>query len=161
MAGLGKGFAATNNVNEATLTGEGKPEQIHLAMVTDNFFTVLGVAPEVGQGLTPEDGQPLPPPAERDPEAVPPPNVLILSHDFWQRRFGGDREVVGRSVWIGGQPMQAVGVLPESYELLMPADAGMPTNIDAYSALRLDLAACIPPALKAARVDPMESLRLE
>ncbi len=134
------GFAATNNVSEVALTGDGPPEQIKVANVTGNFFDVLGVAPRLGRGFEPADDAPIPPEAFSGlPEAFP-STAMLLTDGLWRRRFGGDPAVVGKAVWLNGQPMTVVGVLPPGYELLMPPDAGMPTDVDAYSPLRIDLA---------------------
>ncbi len=135
------GFAATNNVNEVALTGDGDPEQIQVAGVTANFFDVLGVAPRLGRGFEAADDVPFPPPnADGAPVEIP-PTAMILTDAYWRRRFGGDPGVIGRAVRLAGQPMTVVGVLPPGWELLMPPDAGMPTDVDAYSPLRIDLAA--------------------
>jgi putative ABC transport system permease protein len=134
------GFAATNNVGEVALTGDGPPEQIKVANVTGNFFDVLGVAPRLGRGFEPADDVPIPPGAFQGPPAELPPTAMLLTDGLWRRRFGGDPGVVGKAVWLNGQPMTVIGVLPPGYELLMPPDAGMPTDVDAYSPLRIDLA---------------------
>jgi len=134
------GFAATNNVNEVALTGDGPPEQIKVANVTADFFDVLGVAPVLGRGFEPADAVPIPPEAFQGPPEEIPPTAMILTDGLWRRRFGGDPAVIGGAVRLNGQPMTVVGVLPPGWELLMPPDAGMPTDVDAYSPLRLDLA---------------------
>ena len=136
------GIAATNNVQEGTLTGGGPPEQIKIGGVTANFFEVLGADPLHGRTFRPEDeAPPAPPPA--DPQAAPPPpspTAMVLAHGFWQRRFGGDPAIVGQTVSINGFPSLVVGVMRPDFRLLMPADAGMPTDIDAWQPLRFDLA---------------------
>jgi putative ABC transport system permease protein len=134
------GFAATNNVAESSLTGEGEPEQIQLASVTANYLEVLGVEPLLGRGFVESDEKPIPQKAFTDPTIPIPASALILSHDFWQRRFGGDPSVLGRAVQMDFQPMTVVGVMPSGFEVMMPVDAGMPTDIDAWTPLRLDLA---------------------
>src|SRR5688500_11445674 len=78
---------------------DGEPEQIRLANSTSNIFQILGKRVVLGRDFTDADGAPLPPPpppqAGEQP-AQPPPPVAILSHEFWQRRFGGDSTIVGR-----------------------------------------------------------------
>jgi predicted permease len=135
-----EGFAATDNVGEVALTGDGPPEQIKVANVTGNFFDVLGVAPSLGRGFEPADEAPIAPAAFRRPVAELPPTAMVLTDSLWRRRFAGDATVIDRAVWIDGQPMTIVGVLPPGYELLMPPDAGMPSDVDAYAPLRIDLA---------------------
>ncbi len=139
QARLFEGFAATNNVNEMSLTGDGEPEQIKVAFVTSNFFSVLGAEPFLGRAFTIEDETPIPPQAFQDPNVPIPPGAFIMSHGFWRRRFGGDPKVLGRTILINGGPMTVVGIMPRDFELFMPTDAGMPTDIDGWSTLRFDL----------------------
>jgi putative ABC transport system permease protein len=133
------GFAATDNVSDAALTGDGEPEQIKLASVTANFFDLLQTPPLLGRTFAEPDAAPFPPGLFNDPEAVIPSTALVLSNGLWRRRFGADPTAVGRTLRVNGQPMEVVGVMPPGFELLMPADAGMPTDIDAWAPLRLDL----------------------
>lgn len=79
-------------------------ERVRGLVVTGNWFDVLGVRPEVGRLLRPSD--------DVEPGAHP---VAVLSHGFWMRRFGGDRRVVGRSLRIGNQPYEVIGVAPRSF----------------------------------------------
>jgi len=88
-----------------TYTGD-EPEQIDAAYVGTNHFDVLGIRPMLGRAFVAE---------ERDPSRS---DVAILSYDFWQRRFGGDPGVIGRSVPIAGSDhatRQVIGVLPPHY----------------------------------------------
>jgi putative ABC transport system permease protein len=134
-------LAATDNVSEGALTGDFEAEQIRMASVTANFFSLLGVEPLLGRVFAPDDGTPLPANSQA-PNAIAnaPPSALVLSHELWTRRFGGDPGVLGRSLRVSGRPFTVVGVLPPGFELLMPPDAGMPTNIHAWTPLRFDLA---------------------
>ncbi len=71
--------------------------------VTPNLFSVLGVAPSLGRGF-------------RWEEAVDGgPDVTILSHPFWQGRFGADPSIVGRTISLNGRPTEVVGVMPEGF----------------------------------------------
>ena len=88
------------------LTGLGTPEQIEGESVSTNLLSVLRVAPERGRGFVEED--------ER-PGAAP---VVMITHDFWQRRLGGDTNVLTRSIFLDGQAFQVVGVLPASFQSL-------------------------------------------
>src|ERR1043166_6061623 len=67
------------------------------------FFPLLGVQPDLGRNFGPEEEQ-----VSRD-------HVVILTHAFWQRRFGGDRNIVGQSLTIDGEPFTIIGVLPASF----------------------------------------------
>src|SRR5688500_13494133 len=101
------GFTGGN----ASLTGDGEPEQLRIAQVTPDFLDVLGVAPALGRNFAPDELQPGP------------ATVVILSDALWRTRFGGDRGVIGRSVMLNGTPRTVVGVMPEGFAY--PADARM------------------------------------
>src|SRR5215813_1233310 len=85
------GIAGLFAPGRVALAGDdGQPEQIRVCGVTSNMFSVLGVHLQLGRDFTEEDGAPGPPAV---PNAPPPPRVptiAILSHNFWQRRYGGD-----------------------------------------------------------------------
>lgn len=72
--------------------------------VSGGYFGLLGVRPELGRLLGPQD--------EIAPGAHP---VVVLSHGFWSRRFAADPEVVGRVLHVGGSPYEVVGVAPEGF----------------------------------------------
>jgi len=88
----------------ANLTGVGLPEQVILQDVTIDFFSVLGVQPILGSGFAPENGQ-----KGHD-------DVVILSYGIWKERFGGDPDIVGKSVTINGHPLAIVGVAPQNFQ---------------------------------------------
>jgi predicted permease len=85
-----------------TVTGIGDPEQVFAQMVSENFFSLLGVRPAIGRTFTAEEGLPGGPP------------VVVLSHGFWQRQFGGRADAVGGSLTLDGRAHTIVGVLPAS-----------------------------------------------
>jgi putative ABC transport system permease protein len=103
-----------------TLTGVDEPEQLAGAQVSHDAFSILGVAPAVGRSFRPDE----------DRAGAPP--VVILSHALWQRRFSGDRSIVGSSLRLGDQPAEIVGVLPPGFEfpLLQSTDIYSPLAID-------------------------------
>lgn len=115
-----------------TLLGEGPAEAVSGAVVSASYFEVLGVRPQLGGGFVPADAT-----AERGP-------VVMLTHDFWQRRFGGDPGVVGRGIRLAGQGLEdrtVVGVLPPDFrgipssaEVWAPivTTAGAPGSYNAY-----------------------------
>ncbi len=91
------------------ITGEGEPELLRGYLVTASFFDTVAAAPQLGRGFLKgedEDGRQF---------------VAVLSHPLWQRRFGGDRNVLGRTVKLNGRDYEVVGVMPESVRF--PADA--------------------------------------
>jgi putative ABC transport system permease protein len=98
----------------ANLAGD-KPEQVLTAIVSANFFDTLGMRPVVGRDFLPSD------------EQVSLPQVAILGYGLWKRGFGGDRDIVGRSVRIDGQSLTIVGVLPSDLPLLSEAQMWLPT----------------------------------
>jgi putative ABC transport system permease protein len=84
--------------------GEGDPERLVGQRVSWRFFDMLGVKPEVGRSFVAAE------------DAPGQPRVVILTHGLWQRRFGGDRSIVGRTVSVDGEPIEVVGVLPAGFE---------------------------------------------
>ena len=84
----------------ALAIGEDDVDRVSNYAVTPNFFSLLDVEAVVGRGFQRGDG-------ERGGE-----RVTVLSHSLWMRRFGGDRDVVGRVVTVGGRPATIVGVMP-------------------------------------------------
>jgi putative ABC transport system permease protein len=117
-----------------------EPEQVIAGGVTRDFGTVLGVEPLLGRGLTDDDVAPLPPGVQPGAPGTP-PNIAILSWGLWQRRFGGDVGVLGRTIEVGGAPASIVGVMPREFQLLAPPAAGLATDVDIWLAMRLDFAA--------------------
>ncbi|HEY2152312.1 MAG TPA: ABC transporter permease [Vicinamibacterales bacterium] len=104
------------------LTGGGAPEEIVTLAVTPDYFPALGVAPLAGRIFAPDEG-----PDGRDA-------LAILSFSLWQRRFGGDPSIVGRSVQIDAKPVTIIGVMPAEARLFVsrgslvgkPAELWMP-----------------------------------
>lgn len=86
------------------LTGVDTPEKVQGFQITANLFDVLGVAPAFGRGFTPEEEEP-----GRD-------RVVILTHGFWQRRFGADPDILGRSILLDGIMRTVVGVMTRDYK---------------------------------------------
>ena len=91
------GFAA-ENPSAFTLTGLGEAVQILGGQVTSNYFDVLGIRPIRGRTFLPNE-------EETD-------DVAMVTENFWRKRMGGDPDVVGRSITLGGLPHTIVGVLP-------------------------------------------------
>ena len=96
------------------MLGAGEPREVRGTSVSDGLFGFLGVAVALGRALLPGENQPG---HER---------VTVLDHGFWQRQFGGDRSVLGRTVTIGGSPVEIVGVLAPGARLLDDADVYTP-----------------------------------
>jgi predicted permease len=121
------GFGAiwSNNI---VLTDRYEPEFVRIGFVTSNFFDLLGVEPAVGGLFAPA----------HEGDGAPP--TILLSWALWQRRFGGDPTVVGRTIDVNHAPAKVVGVLPTGFRLLLPATAGIPDSVEAYQPFPWDFA---------------------
>ena len=84
----------------ANLTGDGDPEEIPAQIATTNLFSLLGVNPIKGRAFAPDDGK------------TGESRVVVISYDLWQRRFGGDPNIIGRKLTLNNQPNEVIGVLP-------------------------------------------------
>ena len=109
----------------ATLTGNTEPEQVDRAHITSDFFSLLGVKMYLGRDFTPEES------------ALNGPNVLILSHRLWKRRFGGDPTLVGQTIQMNSQSYTVVGVLPDDFKWYPPPDVRV-KDADVWDPARLD-----------------------
>ncbi len=90
----------------ANVTGVGEPEKVDTVGVTDGVLEALEVPPAVGRWLSHEDQVP------NGPERV------MLNYGYWQRKFGGDRTVVGRNILVDSRPREIVGVLPRGFRIV-------------------------------------------
>ncbi|SPE33353.1 conserved membrane hypothetical protein [Candidatus Sulfopaludibacter sp. SbA6] len=86
----------------ASLTGAGRPEQVGGLKASASLLSVLGVPPMIGRGFLPEDEQ-------------GDGRVVLLSHGLWQRRFGGDLSIIGRSLTLNGADYRVIGVMPPEF----------------------------------------------
>jgi putative ABC transport system permease protein len=102
------------------LTGIGEPERVQADIASYDLFPMLGIRAEVGRTFLPEE------------DTVHGPAVALLSHGFWQRRFGADPSVVGRDVLLDGQKYQIVGVLPQTFAIGRDIDLWRPQSHDGY-----------------------------
>jgi len=121
----------------------GEPEQIRVAGATSNLFRLLGARIIAGRDFIEDDAlpQPAPPPGQAPPGQQPPPRlpqIAIISHGLWMRRYGGDPSVVGRNVDLGGGRAQIVGVLGPEFELLFPPRVNMERVPDMWTAARIN-----------------------
>jgi putative ABC transport system permease protein len=129
-----EGFAGAAAV-PGTLTGSGQAERITNGYTTWNLFELLGVRPHIGRTFRKEDAITIDPKQFANPNPDLPPGTVMLSYGLWQRRFGGDPGVVGRTIQLDGWGSVVVGVLPPTFRIYLPADAAMPTNIDAWGVM--------------------------
>lgn len=84
---------------------EGQTERLSAEIVSQNYFSVVGIEPFIGRSFSPEEDSSMGAAA-----------VAVLGYDFWQGRFGGDPKVVGQSVLLNGYPFTVVGVLPQPFK---------------------------------------------
>ena len=124
-------WAAQNNVfshmaasrgSQGNLTEGDRPERVRITTATASFFPLFGVNPILGRALLPAD--------EKPGNA----NVVVLSHGLWERRFGSDRNVIGREIKLNGEVHTVVGVMPPSFspddygELWVPSPWSVPSH---------------------------------
>jgi putative ABC transport system permease protein len=96
------------------LTGAGEPEEIRAAIVSIDFFQLIGVSPVLGRGFTAEEEQP-----GRD-------RIVVMSHGLWQRRFGGDPGMLNKTISLSGIPNIVVGIMPPGFHFPENTDLWRP-----------------------------------
>lgn len=89
------------------LSGNGEPESVGGPRVSANFFSVLGVDPIVGRTFQPGEDQ------------QGGPKITVLTYGLWQRKFGGNPNVVGQALTINGESYTIIGVLPQSFQFAL------------------------------------------
>lgn len=113
------GYYAYYGIGDRTLTGDGEPERLTAVPVTQNFFSLLGVAPQLGRLFSDEESKFNGPP------------VVVLTHALWRRRFGADPNIVGRAITLNDRPATVNGVLPASFDFAAVFVPG--TRVDMFS----------------------------
>jgi len=111
-------YFAFYGVGDNLLTGQGEPERLSGAPVSENFFPVLGVEPQLGRLFNAEECK------WHGPKAV------MLGYGLWARRFGSDPAIVGRALTLNDEPYTVVGVLPASFDFASVFTPG--SHIDLY-----------------------------
>ncbi|MEW6206897.1 MAG: ABC transporter permease [Acidobacteriota bacterium] len=101
-------FEAMAAIDERSfnLTGDSEPERVVAQGVTADFFPMLGIQPLLGRAFLPEEDRPG---ANK---------AIILSYGLWQRRYGGDRGIIGRELLLNGETYTVVGVMPAGFQFL-------------------------------------------
>ncbi len=89
-----------------SVTGVGEPEHIQGLDVTSGVLPLLGVKPFLGRLFTDKD------------DAAGSPETVLISYDYWRKKFGGDPGAVGRMITLDGRPRQIIGVLPRGFQFL-------------------------------------------
>ncbi len=106
--------------NTVALTDGDEPEQLRIGLVTPDFFDVLGADPFLGRTFKPgDDGQ--------DGS-----QSILLSYELWRRRYGANRDLVGQRILVNGRPTTVLGVMPESFRMLLPPDSAIPDDQQAW-----------------------------
>jgi predicted permease len=103
---------AVLNWKPLNLTGDGEPEKIPSFGVTANLFPLIGIQPALGRNFTVDEDKPGG------------AKVAILSNGLWQRRYGGDRGLLGRDIVLNGEKHTVIGVMPASFQFLV-SDVGV------------------------------------
>jgi len=122
-------------------TDDGHPEQIRAGALTPNLLSLLGARIQIGRNFTEADGAPTPanaPPAAGTPPPAQPPAIAILTHSFWQRKYGGDPTILGKTIGFGNGRAEIVGVLAPGFEILFPPRTGIDPVVDVWTAARLN-----------------------
>ncbi|MPZ16662.1 MAG: FtsX-like permease family protein [Luteitalea sp.] len=99
------------DTGQVSLTGRGEPERVEALYVTDGTLPILEVQPVLGRVFTRAD------------DAPGSPQRTVLTYGYWQRRFGGARDIVGQTVSIDGEPVEIIGILPSSFNFLRTSPA--------------------------------------
>ncbi len=98
------------NTTSFTYTGGDQPESVPGAVVSGNLFSLLGISPVLGSSFTPQQDQ--------RGEQLP----VILSFEFWQSHFGGDRSMIGRAITLDNEKYVVVGVMPARFQFPVQSD---------------------------------------
>jgi putative ABC transport system permease protein len=102
-------------IETASLVGADRSEMIRTGLVAGNFFELLGVRPYLGRLLTADD--------DRTRLGHP---VAVLQYDFWQKRFAGNRNIIGSNIRLNGLPFTVIGISPQGFE---GTDVGLATQV--------------------------------
>ncbi|HXS00484.1 MAG TPA: ABC transporter permease [Pyrinomonadaceae bacterium] len=100
------------------LTGSGEPERLFASAVTGNYFDTFGITPAIGRTFT------------IDNEKPGSDQVTVLSHAFWQKRFGGDTDIVGKTITLDSKSYQILGVMPAGVSFPQSAELWIPMSFD-------------------------------
>jgi putative ABC transport system permease protein len=97
---------AAMDITRENVTGVDMPEEIQVARGTPNLFEVLRMQPAQGRAFRPEEA------------VAGSGNVVVITHQYWERRFNGDPEILGRTLTLDGTALTVIGVMPEGFEML-------------------------------------------
>jgi predicted permease len=117
-------LAAYNGGGNGILAGADGPQMVPVGSVSDNFFQTLGVSPVLGRVF--QNGEDL----------ASSPRYAVLSYGFWQRQYGGRRNVVGQSLTLNSTPRTIVGVLPKNFHFSPMGDVDVYLTLHATGGLQ-------------------------
>lgn len=110
--------------DQIALRGRDRAEQLRVARVTPEFFSILGATPHLGRLFAPR-------------EYVGEPSLVLLDHGLWQHRWGGDPSIIGRSITLDGQPFVVAGIVSPRFQ---PPDALTGSHVDVWLPLDVERA---------------------
>lgn len=107
-------YLAAYTGRQINLTGEGEPQRLVGVRATSQYFDAYGIKPVLGRWFVPQE------------DAAGKNHVVVLSHPFWQRVFAGDRNVIGRSIQLNGEPYTVIGITPVGFGQASKVDTWIP-----------------------------------
>jgi putative ABC transport system permease protein len=119
--GFGDLAGYDGGANAINMSGADRPELVQALKVSLNYFHLFGANPILGRTFTAEEDQPAG------------PQALVMSYSLWQRRFGGDPAILGKTINLGGAPYTVVGVLTPHFQPYPSTDVWIPLQADAAS----------------------------
>jgi hypothetical protein len=99
---------------------DGPVEEVEVGWITPGFLETFGVRPYIGRLPTPEE------------LVADPSDVLVMSFELWQRRYGADPAILGRAIAFDDERRTVIGVMPRGFRLLLPPDQGVPETLAAF-----------------------------
>jgi putative ABC transport system permease protein len=117
-----EGMAAFTD-QRLNLTGAGEVEEVPVQFASPQLFRVLGVEPILGRGMIADDGK------------AGAPSIAVLGYSLWQRRFGGDPQIVGKPIMLNGSPFTVVGVMPANFQWHIRQRSGTGKAADVWTVL--------------------------
>lgn len=112
--------------DEVSLTGDGQPQKVQAFHITSNFFSMLGVRPQIGREFV------------REEEESGQIREIILGHALWEQRYAADPNIIGKNVRIDGKNFSVIGVMGKGFDFPLPAEAWLPLYIETAERERRD-----------------------
>ncbi|MGH9854969.1 MAG: ABC transporter permease, partial [Blastocatellia bacterium] len=119
-------MAAHTGAWPGNLTGGAEPDRVRIARVSENLFATMGTQPLLGRAFLPEE---IGRPASGGDIQPTSSTVAILSYGLWQRRFGADPALIGKTVKVEGDVCAVIGVMPDGFKFPDEADVWLPVTL--------------------------------